>query len=79
VTPDGRRAIVASADRCLRLWDLESGQLLWMLKGHTDAINSVAMTPDGRREPLPGSSKHKSDLSPPTFLKPRRDFLIPVA
>ena len=49
VTPDGRRAISASDDKTLRVWDLESGQSLRTLKGHTDWLTAVAVTPDGRR------------------------------
>ena len=36
-------------DKTLRLWDLESGQTLRTLEGHTDWVNAVAVTPDGRR------------------------------
>jgi WD40 repeat protein len=36
-------------DGTLRLWDLESGQTIRTLKGHTDLVNAVAVTPDGRR------------------------------
>ena len=49
VTPDGRRAVSASVDRTLRLWDLESGQTIRTLEGHTDSVSAVAVTPDGRR------------------------------
>ena len=49
VTPDGRRAVSASADRTLRLWDLESGQTIRTLQGHTGLVSAVAVTPDGRR------------------------------
>ena len=31
------------------MWDLESGQLVRTLEGHTDLVNAVAVTPDGRR------------------------------
>ena len=31
------------------MWDLESGQLVHTLEGHTDLVNAVAVTPDGRR------------------------------
>ena len=36
-------------DQTLRLWDLESGQTLRTLEGHTDWVRAVAVTPDGRR------------------------------
>jgi TIR domain/WD domain, G-beta repeat len=49
VTPDGRRAVSASDDRTLRLWDLESGQTLRTLEGHTHSVSAVAVTPEGRR------------------------------
>src|SRR5438132_14128246 len=55
VTPDGRRAVSASEDGTLRVWDLESAQNaghwgleLRALEGH-EQVNSVAVTPDGRR------------------------------
>ena len=49
VTPDGRRAVSASDDRTLRLWDLSTGQTIRMLEGHGDSVKGVAVTPDGRR------------------------------
>jgi WD40 repeat protein len=30
VTPDGRRAVSGSHDHTLKVWDLETGQALWM-------------------------------------------------
>ena len=47
----------ASPERALRVWDLESGQLLRTLTGHTDWVNAVAITPDGRRA-ISASSDH---------------------
>src|SRR5205807_469599 len=47
VTPDGRRAVSASVDQTLRLWDLESGQTIRTLQGHSHRVLSVAVTPDG--------------------------------
>jgi transducin (beta)-like 1 len=32
----------------VRLWDAESGALLWTLAGHRDAVYLVAWSPDGR-------------------------------
>jgi hypothetical protein len=49
LTPDGTRAISASADRTLRVWDLASGELLRTLEGHTRWVGAVALTPDGTR------------------------------
>ena len=49
VAPDGRRAVSAAWNKELRLWDLETGQTLRTLQGHTDRVNAVAVTPDGRR------------------------------
>ena len=47
--PDGRRAVSASGDNTLRVWDIETGTLLQTLAGHTNVVNAVALYPDGRR------------------------------
>ena len=49
VTPNGCRAISASSDETLRLWDLSTGQTIRTLEGHTNSVTAVAVTPDGRR------------------------------
>ncbi|MBV8629417.1 MAG: TIR domain-containing protein, partial [Silvibacterium sp.] len=49
IAPDGRRAISASEDKTLKVWDLESGAELHTLAGHSGWVTSVAVTPDGRR------------------------------
>ena len=49
VTPDGTRAVSASDDRTLRVWDLATGKSLASLEGHTNAVFGVAVTPDGTR------------------------------
>ena len=36
VSPDGRRAVSASDDKTLKVWDLESGRELRTLEGHSD-------------------------------------------
>ncbi len=48
-TPDGRRAVSASDDTTLRVWDLETGRSLFSLKGHSGEVNAIAVTSDGRR------------------------------
>src|SRR5262249_2540755 len=47
--PDGRRALSASEDRTLRLWDLEAGRELRRLDGHKGAVQGVAFSPTGDR------------------------------
>ena len=44
VTADGRRAVSASWDNTLKVWDLESGQELRTLAGHSDSVTGVAVT-----------------------------------
>ena len=38
VTPDGTRAVSASDDKTLRVWDLATGKSLASLEGHTDTV-----------------------------------------
>ena len=49
VTRDGRRAVSASADNTLKVWDLERGRALPTLEGHSDSVNGVAVTGAGGR------------------------------
>ena len=49
ITPDGQRAVSASDDRTLRIWDLATGATLRTLEGHTGPVSAVAITPDGQR------------------------------
>jgi WD40 repeat protein len=46
---DGRRAVSASSDQTLKVWDVETGQALRTLAGHTDSVNGVALSGDGQR------------------------------
>ena len=46
-SPDGTR--LASASRTqIKLWDIETRAEIMTLKGHTDTIDSVAFSPDGK-------------------------------
>jgi small GTP-binding protein len=49
VTRDGARAVSASQDGTLRVWDLAAGRPLATLGGHTSHVWAVALTPDGAR------------------------------
>src|SRR5262249_9419508 len=55
ISPDGRQALSGSYDRTLKLWDLETGELLQTLAGHEDGVAAVSVAPDGRSA-LSGSS-----------------------
>ncbi|MGA2985685.1 MAG: NB-ARC domain-containing protein [Terriglobia bacterium] len=57
VTPDGKRAVSASDDETLKVWDLESGRELQTLAGHSDEVHEVAVTPDGKRAVSASSDK----------------------
>jgi WD40 repeat protein len=45
----GQRAVSASYDQTLKVWDLGSGRELRTLPGHARRVQAVAVTPDGRR------------------------------
>jgi WD40 repeat protein len=49
VTPDGQRAVSASSDKTLKVWDLKTGRKLCTLKGHSASVDDVAVTADGQR------------------------------
>jgi WD40 repeat protein len=57
ITPDGRRAVSGGGigsswkgmEKALLVWNLESGECLRALAGHTEMVESVSVTADGRR------------------------------
>jgi eukaryotic-like serine/threonine-protein kinase len=48
-SPDGTRFAAASEDGVTRLWDVSSGKLIALCRGHTSKVSSVAFRPDGER------------------------------
>jgi WD40 repeat protein len=49
VTKDWGRAVSASGDNTLKVWDLRSGAALLTLSGHSNWVKAVALTPDEQR------------------------------
>ena len=47
-SPDGQSVVSGSIDKTVRLWSVESGELMRTMEGHTDQVNSVAFSPDGQ-------------------------------
>lgn len=44
LTSDGRRAVSASYDNTLKVWDLDTGREVHTLVGHSDSVTSVAVS-----------------------------------
>ena len=49
LSADGGRAVSGSADKTLRVWDLEGKATPRVLEGHTDWVRAVALSADGGR------------------------------
>ena len=49
VSGDGQRAVSASFDQTLKVWDLQNGRELWTLAGHSERVWAAAVSADGRR------------------------------
>ena len=48
-TSDFQRLATGSADRSVKIWDLNSGTVLHTLLGHTKSVCAVAVSPDGKK------------------------------
>src|SRR5207248_2350830 len=44
---DGRRAVSASYDGTVRLWDVKTGAQLQCFRGHAENVNTAVISPDG--------------------------------
>jgi len=49
LSADGRRAVSASQDATLRVWDVDSGRIIHTLEGHSRPVNGLTLSADGRR------------------------------
>ncbi len=57
-SPDGRCALSGGSDRIVRHWDLEAGNTISALRGHSDRVTSVAFSPDGGRAYSASGGRH---------------------
>ena len=48
ISHDGKRLASCGYDKSIRLWDVESGRVLSVLREHTDAVFAVAFSPDDK-------------------------------
>ena len=47
ISPDGKILASGSWDKTIKVWELETGELIGTLTGHSDRVNSVAINWDG--------------------------------
>ncbi|GJJ75059.1 protein HIRA/HIR1 [Entomortierella parvispora] len=45
----GKQMVTGSKDMTVRLWDVQTGALIFTLSGHTDDVLSVAISPNGQQ------------------------------
>lgn len=49
ITPDGSTIVSGLNNGIIKLWDIQTGQLLRSLTGHTESVRAVTVTPDGSK------------------------------
>jgi WD40 repeat protein/tRNA A-37 threonylcarbamoyl transferase component Bud32 len=57
-SPDGQRAITGSDDKTARIWNVDTGETIAVLRGHEHGVFRVLFSPDGRRVVTADSDLH---------------------
>jgi WD40 repeat protein len=47
-SPDGKWLVAGYADGSMRVWQVNDGSLLQVLKSHTKSVSGLAFSPDGK-------------------------------
>jgi WD40 repeat protein len=45
--PGGDRLAIGDSQGTVQVWDVATGQVIWLQSGHQSEVNSVAFSPDG--------------------------------
>ncbi|MBD2562121.1 hypothetical protein H6G95_16140 [Nostoc linckia FACHB-391] len=48
INPDGETLVSGSADKTIKIWNLQTGKLQNTLSGHTKSVWRVALSQDGK-------------------------------
>jgi WD40 repeat protein len=49
LSPDGKRVVIGSGDGAVRLWDIDTAEVIATWTGHTASVNSLCWNGDRRR------------------------------
>ncbi len=57
ISPDGKTIATGGTPPEVRLWDINTGKITGLLKGHTDQVRSLSFSPDGKKLASGGADK----------------------